>query len=233
MNMRNDFHEPIRVMLADDQQIVLWALHKLIGEQDPHFEVVATGSTCSEILSQARACTPDVIVLDINLESGEGAMLLPQLMAGNHARVLLFTSTRDENLIDRAMHDGARGLVSKEGPPHLLVDAIRKVHEGEIWVDRQTTSRLLTGLSQGDRSRAAQGPWAQLRLLTPRELMILQTMAELPGARNKRIANHLGISEHTLRNHLSAIFDKLDISSRFQLFSFVNQNLPMVQTLAH
>lgn len=212
-------------MLVDDQQVVLWAVQKLIAEHHPQLEVVATVCDTGDAMAQARTCLPDVIVLDLNLGAGAGARLLPLLHEEIAARVLLYTTPLDDAAIDHAMHEGARGLVRKDEAPHLLLMAIRRVHEGEIWVDRKTTSRLLSELSQGGRLGLASKPQSRLNVLTPREFGVIETMATLPGARNKQIADQLGISENTLRNHLSAIFDKLDVHSRFELFSYATKHV--------
>lgn len=215
-------------MLADDQPLVLWALQRLLNEQqeEGQMEVVCAVSNCDEVLQQAARSQPHVIVLDLKLDSGRGATLIRQLVSEQEASVLLFTDARDDQLIDRAMLDGARGMVRKEEPPDRLLNAIRKVHAGEIWIDRKTSSRLLSDLAQVRHGHLKPAPQDRLHALTPREQAILQAMAQLPGARNKQLARHLDISEHTLRNHLSSIFGKLELRTRYDLFSFASQHLP-------
>lgn len=212
-------------MLVDDQQVVLWAIQKLISEHQPQLEVVATVSSGSQILTQARGSQPDVIVLEPNIDAGAGAKLLVQLREENTCRVLLYTTEISDAALDRAMLDGAHGLVRKDVDPQQLIHAIRKVHEGEVWVDRKTSSRLLAEMSQGTRRTRSGARQSKLDLLTPREFGILEVMATMPGSRNKQIADHLGISENTLRNHLSAIFEKLGVRSRYELFSYASKRL--------
>ena len=217
---------PIRLMLVDDQAIVLWALRRLVLEQQGQMEVVSAASTCSEVLQRAVQSQPHVIVLDCDVEGGGGAALIPRLVAELRANVLLFTNTTNEQTIDRAVLDGVRGMVRKSDPPERLLDAVRKIHAGEIWIDRKTSGRLLSDLAQVRHGRAADSPQSRLSALTPREQAILNAMAQLPGARNKQLARHLAISEHTLRNHLSSIFGKLELRTRYDLFSFASQHLP-------
>jgi len=220
---------PIRVMLADDQPIVLWAMQKLIGEQQGQMEVVSVASRCSDVLPRVATSQPHVIVLDLMLDAGGGAALVPQLVSELQANILLFTDARDDQLIDRAVLNGVRGMVRKEDPPERLLSAIRKIHAGEIWIDRKTSSRLLSDLALARHGRAPNGPQDKLHALTPREQAILQVMARLPGARNKQLARQLDISEHTLRNHLSSIFGKLELRTRYDLFNFASQHLPSEQ----
>lgn len=220
----HDSEGPVRIMLVDDQQIVLWALQQLVREHQPALEVVAAAESSKGVLQLASRHKPDVIVLEPNIEEGQGAALVNELVSQGGARVLLYTGCHDEQMIDRALIEGARGLVRKEDTPHRLISAIEKVHAGEIWVDRKTSGRLLAGFTHESQHESLCGPYAKLRLLTPREKFILHAMVDLPGARNKQIADHLNISQHTLRNHLSAIFSKLELHSRFELYSFVSQH---------
>lgn len=117
------------------------------------------------------------------------------------------------------MLNGARGVVYKEEPAETILKAIEKVQEGELWLDRSTTGRIFISLLRAGKNTAC--PITdKITTLTPKERAIVNAFAEEAGASNKKIARTLCISEQTLRNHLTSIFSKLNITNRFDLFMF-------------
>jgi two-component system nitrate/nitrite response regulator NarL len=108
--------------------------------------------------------------------------------------------------------------VRKEDTSEVLIKAIKKVHEGELWLDRSTTGRLFVELSRQKSQALADPAKRKLHSLTTREQDVVRLLVSRPGADNKTLASSLHIGEHTLRNHLSRIYDKLDVPNRVELY---------------
>jgi DNA-binding NarL/FixJ family response regulator len=209
-------------MLVDGQQIVLCGLEKLIDAERPLMEVVGKADNAADARQLARKLQPDILLLDLHLGGGKGADLVSHFVKDGHTRVVILTGERDLGTVDRAVFNGARGLVRKEDPATTLLNAILKIHQGELWLDRSTTSRIFIEFARAGGKAPADLTIAKIGTLTRKERAIVGAFANMPGAQNKKIAEVLFMSEHTLRNHLTSIFRKLQIESRFDLFTFAN-----------
>ena len=117
-------------------------------------------------------------------------------------------------------------MVHKDDTPELLIKAIRKVHQGELWLDRNSTGRLFVELSRHKGPSPAETAIASL---TEREHDVVRSLVKQPGADNKTLASTLHIGEHTLRNHLSRIYDKLGVPNRFELYIFAQRHAGSLQ----
>ena len=216
---------PIRVFLIDDHRTILWGLEKLIESGNPGMRVVgsATGyAAAAELLEQA---SPDVIILDLDLGQESGLDAIPKLLATSNAKILILTGLRDESVRHSAVLAGARGVVEKEARAETILAAISKVHQGEIWLDRAATGRLLVEVSRKSAVRSTTTPeQRKIAALTVREREIIALTASNAGATAKVIAEKLHISEHTLRNHLTSIYEKLGVANRLELFAFAHQH---------
>jgi two-component system nitrate/nitrite response regulator NarL len=168
-----------------------------------------------ERLSGLMEKSADVIVTDI--DSVLGRECIAQL--GQKVPIVALACSAADEQIDAAVLKGLRGVVAKRAPNHLLLKAILGVHKGELWLDRMITSRILHGVTTSEVK-----PPSTLDPLTKRELSIYEALVARPGASRRLIANDLHISEHTLRNHLSAIYSKLGVSGRLELLVLA-QNL--------
>lgn len=214
----------IRVMLVDAHRIVLSGLERLIDDHKPALAVVATATECARALELAAAAKPDVVVIDVELAIEKEAGVVPGLINGTGARVLVLSGSR-EGKHELAILRGACGVVHKADTPDQLIKAIKKVYEGQLWLDRSTTGRLFVELSR-QKSQAAMDPAARkLASLTEREHEVVRTLVKQPGADNKTLASSLHIGEHTLRNHLSRIYDKLGVPNRVELYVFAQRHV--------
>lgn len=212
----------IRVMLVDAHRIILSGLQRLIDDEKPELGVVATATSAETALALAQSAAPDVIVLDVGIVEEHGADMVSQLVGGWDRRVLMLTSGKG-NRHDAAILRGACGVVRKEEDPQLLLKAIRKVHGGELWLDRTSTGRLFVELSR--RKQMVTDPAREkMASLTGREQDVVRTLVTRPGADNKTLATTLHIGEHTLRNHLSRIYDKLGVPNRVELYLFAQRH---------
>lgn len=216
---------PIRVLLVDDQQIVLWGLEKLINDQQPQMEVVGTAANiflAKRLIMEKR---PDILILNIYLGDINCVNYISEFANNGDTKVVIFCRTRDQKVIDQAVISGARGVVYQKESIQTILKVIDKVHNGELWFDRETASRALL---QNVRMRRAVSPSINTRKisgLTRKESEIVKVFSHASGSeQNKQIAARLQMNEYTLRNHLSSIFKKLGINNRFSLFMYARHH---------
>lgn len=223
----------IRVLLVDDHPCFLWGLEQLINTRNPQMTVVGTAGQGIEALKLASETRPDVIVLDIDLGIENGVDLLSRLIACSGARILALTDSRDPGRRDSAVLAGARGVVGKEERPETLLQAIRKVHDGELWLDRSATGRVFVELSRALQGGGKTDEQSRIASLTRREREVVGIVSTHPAASVKAIARMHHISEKTLRNHLTSIYDKLRLSSRLELHVFASTHKLDVPVPSH
>ena len=215
----------IRVFLIDDHRSILWGLEKLIETAKPPMRVVGSTTSYKQALKVLDQAAPDVILLDLDLGDESGLQAIPQLIAVTPAKILVLTGLRDEAVHHSAVLAGARGVIEKEARAESILAAITKVHEGEIWLDRATTGKLLVEISRKMNSRSAvDSAERKIAALTIREREIITFTVTYAGATAKTIAEKLNISEHTLRNHLTSIYEKLGVANRLELFAFAHEH---------
>jgi len=208
--------QPIRVAVADatrmNSQLIVGALNRCHS----NFDVQALTSNSLTAFGELQSYRPDVAVISARLEDGPltGFNILHQLRASelNAPTVMLLDSTERDLVVD-AFRGGARGVYCRGYSFNALPKCIRKVHEGQIWVSNLELEFLLE-LVISLRPLKVQQTGGMARL-TPRERDVVHLVAE--GMRNQEIATKLNLSEHTVRNYLIRIFDKLGISSRVEL----------------
>lgn len=217
--------QPIRVLLVDDQQIVLWGLEKLINSEKPRMEVVGIAMNISDARCIAAEKQPDIIILNISLDNTDCVNFIPDFANSGNTRIVVFTEVYDKEVIDRAVLSGARGVVHRKEPMQTILRAIEKIHEGELWLDRITTGRIFLQNSRMRGKTSHDTDTEKITTLTRKECMILRAFSDgVGGEQNKQIAAKLCMSEHTLRNHLTSIFSKLGIKNRFSLFAYAKQH---------
>ena len=214
MSAPNKAPDLIRILIVDDHLVVRAGLHMLI-ENHPGMTVVAMASNRGEALDLAAKAAPNLILLDLDL-GGENALdFLTQLQETvPTARVLVLTGLRDTDHHRQAVQLGAMGVVLKEHAPDVLIKAIEKVHDGEIWLDRPTMGRMLREMSARD-EKEVDPEVAKIESLTQREREVVTLIAE--GLKNKQIAQRLFISETTVTHHLSSVYSKLGVADRLEL----------------
>lgn len=204
---------PIRLVLADDHPLILEALANLLRAEDG-FEVVAACANGAEALKTVRRHRPDVLLLDLRMPGLSGLDLL-RAMAGDDlpTRTILLTAAIEESEMLEAMRLGVRGVVLKEMASGSVVQCVRKVHAGELWLEKRSAASVLEKLAW--RENAAREAVA---LLTPRELEIVTLIGR--GLRNKEIAARLSIREQTVKVHLCHVYAKLGVDGRLALLRY-------------
>ncbi|MBI4206841.1 MAG: response regulator transcription factor [Betaproteobacteria bacterium] len=216
---------PIQVFLIDDHRSILWGLERLIESGMPAMKVVGSATNHTEALKLLDHAAPDVIVLDLDLGKENGLDAIPKLIAaGSKAKVLVLTGLRDKSVHDKAVLAGARGVVEKEASAQTILTAIAKVHEGQLWLDRTAAGRIFVEFSRRGAAQALDPEQQKISALTEREREIIAGIATNAGANARTIAESLHISEHTLRNHLTSIYDKLDVANRLELFAYAHKH---------
>lgn len=205
-----------RVLIADDHAGFRDSVRKLI-ESESGFLVAGEAGDGSEAVQKTRALRPDILLLDLAMPRRDGLEAMRELAALSFAgRTIVLTAAIDKFQLVEALRLGAHGVVLKDSAVEVLPEAIRSVMAGQYWVARETVGDLIEAL------RSVLGP-ADSRAkakfdLTDRELEIVETV--VAGYSNKDIAGRFSISEHTVKHHLSSIFDKLGVSSRLELALF-------------
>jgi two-component system, NarL family, nitrate/nitrite response regulator NarL len=202
--------------------LVRWGLEQLLRGAHPQFEIVSTASFVRESLPLLEQQAADVVVLD--LDGVEGAEELTELQANARAKLLVLTGSNDRALLDRVVMTGVRGVVKKCEPPHILLKAIEKVHEGELWIDRGAAGRIFLEMARQKAAQRNDPQKSKIATLTSRERQTIAAVAGDASAPGKVIASRLCISEHTLRNHLTSIYSKLGLSSRLDLYAYATRH---------
>ena len=210
----------IRVMLVDDHQTMLWGLTKLIESERPRMDVVGTAATGDEALTQIGLLQPDVILLDIDLGGTSTIQIIPDLLANARSKILVFTGSRDQKMLDLAILSGARGVLCKDASAEYVIKAIEKIAAGEIWLDRQTLGRVFSEFVTPKVPPPQNSALGKYSNLTAKEQKVVADVVKGSGASNAVLAERLFISEHTLRNHLTSVYHKLGVTNRLELYVY-------------
>jgi two-component system, NarL family, nitrate/nitrite response regulator NarL len=203
--------QAIRILVADDHAIFRDGLRKLleVAEDVQIVGEASNGVECAKMLTKLK---PDILLLDLRMPEKDGLGVLEEVNFETlPTRVIVLTAAEDDRDVVRAMRLGARGVVLKQSASDLLVKSIRKVHDGEIWLDNRMTAEVIDAFKKS----AEAGQRREKPLLSDREKEIVQLVAQ--GFRNREIGEKLFISEQTVKNHLHNIFDKLGVSDRLEL----------------
>lgn len=209
----------IRVQVIDPQQISLWGICHLINSDD-RFEVCASSTNEKDAMQEAEICKPDVILIEPQLEGTDVLNLIDALIQKTTAKVLLLCSSPNTLVQDKAILKGARGVVLKTESPDTLLKALEKIAQGELWLNRNATSRILEKVSDTKSTKELSSELERLATLTPKEEKVTRAIQLHPKKTLKEVAETLHISEHTLRNHLASIYDKLEVRNRLELYVF-------------
>ncbi len=211
----------IRVVLADDHAVVRSGLAGLLESTDD-LEVVGVARDGSEAVALVLEHRPDVAVMDLQMPVLDGVEATRAIVeAQTGTEVLVLTSFSDHARIDAAIEAGAVGYLLKDAEPETLLDGIRAVARGESPLDPRAARRLL---SRAARSGKEQPPTAESPALSPREAQVLRLVVE--GLLNKQIAARLGITERTVKAHLTSAYQRIGVADRTQAALWVQRHDP-------
>jgi DNA-binding NarL/FixJ family response regulator len=216
----------IRVLLTDDHALVLWGLRQLIDSAQPRMAVIGTATSARELMEHPALRDTDLVLLDLGLPDGDPLECIRRLTAAG-LKVLVLTGNLNVAQHMEAVKAGARGVVLKSHSTELLLRAIERVHAGEVWVERALMAQLLGSLSGAGAAATPataappQDEQAQrIASLTPKERQVVQALVQHRGAKSLVVAETLAMSEHTLRNHLTVIYSKLNVHGRLDLYAY-------------
>lgn len=207
----------IRVVLADDHAVVRRGLAGLI-ESTEDLEVVGIARDGSEAVALVREHRPDVAVMDLQMPVLDGVEATRAILGeATGTEVLVLTSFSDHARIDAALEAGAVGYLLKDAEPEALLDGIRAVARGESPLDPRAARHVLSR-----RSSAAPGADQDVAALSPREAEVLRLVVE--GLLNKQIAQRLGITERTVKAHLTSAYQRIGVADRTQAALWVQRH---------
>lgn len=215
----------ISVVIAEANRLNCHLVEGVFRSRRNHIDVVASAVGSREALEVITKCEPDVALISAQMETGtlDGYYLLRELHSAQiRTRLILLLGSRERELVIDAFRCGARGVVFRDEPLETLAKCIHAVHEGQVWANSLHLGYLLDVLSQMPmRLHNSQG----MELLSKREAEVVRLVAE--GLTNRGISVQMGLSEHTVRNHIFRIFDKLGVSTRVELvlYCFREQQL--------
>jgi DNA-binding NarL/FixJ family response regulator len=201
-----------KLFLVDDHVLFRSSLTEVF-HREADLEVVGEAAEPPAALAAVASAQPNVVLLEWQLSEGSGAQLLAQLpKCAPGAAAIVFTNSEDECDVVEAMRHGARGFLHKKASTATLLKCVRQVAAGQIWLENQHLEMILKALRNGLRGARAE--------LSTRERDVVRLL--LTGAKNKEIAAALSISEKTVKNHLSNVFDKLGVKDRLELALMVH-----------
>lgn len=200
--------EKIRVIIADDSDFVRDGMN-IILSMDEDFDVVGCAADGREAVELARKHRTDVVLMDIQMPGMDGITATGIVVRENLGKVLILTTFDDDDLVVRAIHNGAKGYLIKNHTPEKLKQMIKSVHAGVNILEESVWGKITGNVdSQGNKG-------FDKALFTERELEVIRTVAE--GLSNKEIALRLYLSEGTVKNHISTILEKAGLKHRTQV----------------
>lgn len=209
--------QPLRLVLVDDHTLFREGLRAMLQAEED-LEVVTDVATAEDVVELVWQTRPDILLLDIRMPTGSGLDAIPAVVKINPStQVLVLTASDDADEHLRAFHLGARAVVLKDTARNTLVTAIHTVHAGDRWIDPRMADLLgsdVTSLPTAPERTTQRHAFG----LTDREMEIVRLVAT--GRKNKEVAAELGISERTVKTHLTNVFQKLGVRDRVGLVMY-------------
>ncbi|WP_095061713.1 MULTISPECIES: response regulator transcription factor [unclassified Pseudomonas] len=219
-----DQKTPISVMLVDCRPLVLVGLHDLINARKPRMEVTGQATTYTHALDLADQLRPHVIFFSFFPDALNPLEVVAELSRNTEMKVLLLKGLYEAVPAAQAIEAGARGIVLAEDPTESIVQAILKVHHSDVAMDRAWVGGLSGYAAAGHVPLKCNVEQAKQARLTLRERELIRAIVGEPSAKYVSIAGRLGISEHTVHNHLSNIYQKLDLINRIDLLMYAQKH---------
>lgn len=203
---------PLRLLLVDDHALFREGLISLLSYQDD-FTVVGEAADAESAVAQARSLQPDIVLMDVELPGEDGVTATQRLTLAMPAVTVVMLTVRDDSqTLFAAIQAGAQGYLVKNVRSHELVEQLRRLARGEAAISRRLAARILAEI------RGQTEPFGPEEAPSPREMDVLELVAARRS--NAEIAEHLGISEHTVKNHMKSILSKLHFRNRHQAAAY-------------
>jgi len=216
--MTGDNGQVVRVILADSQAIFRAGLRKIFALEDD-LRVVGQAETLAQAFIAAQKFSADILLLEAALSPNSADAVTELIKQNPGLRLVVITEEPNQELTLELFRRGAHSIVSREVEPELLVDCLRKVAHGELWLD----SRGIHWVLAAYRTQALRGGGMQPKAhLTPKESVIVSCVTQ--GMKNKEIAQHVGTTEQVVKNYLRKVYDKLGVADRLELALFCLNN---------
>jgi DNA-binding NarL/FixJ family response regulator len=201
----------IRLIVADTQAIFRVGIRKVLALEDD-VRMVAQAENLGQALAAVSKHPADVLLFESRLTSNPAEAISEVLKKAPNIRIIVITGDVDEMTTVDYLRRGVRGIINRAIPPELLIRCVRKVHEGEMWLDNQG----VTWVIEAYKSQATMltSPRPKNRL-TDKEMLIVSCVAQ--GMKNKDIASEIGTTEQVVKNYLRRVYDKLGVSDRLEL----------------
>ena len=210
--------KPIRLLVVDDHEVVRAGLRTLLHNHHHGITVVGEAGSQAAAVRAAKRLNPDVVLMDVRLPEGSGIKACRDILASHPTtRVIFLTSYADEESALAAVLAGAQGYVLKDIDSSRLIQSIRAVSNGQSLLNQTLTQRALSWI----KARPAQAGLVRGQSLSPQEERVLALLAD--GLTNKEIAATMQLSDKTVKNYLSNMFQKLQISRRTQAANFFHK----------
>ena len=205
-----------RILIVDDHPIVRRGLKELVADQ-PDLEVCGEAADEPEAIQQLEETHPDVVVVDLSLPSGHGLDLIGKIRLFDERIKILVSTMHDESLFaERTLRAGAAGFINKQEAPEKIIDALRQVIKGEVYLSAPMASRLLFRLRGGQSTEGE-----PVERLTDRELEVFEMIGK--GLPTKKIAKNLGLSHKTIEAHREKIKVKLNLHNSSEMTRYATQ----------
>lgn len=205
----------IKVMIADDQPIVLSGLKMLLGTM-PDLDVVATAPDGMALLFELKQQACDVVVMDIQMPKMNGVQATKEVKKTYpHVKILVLTTFIEDAYVFEALQNGASGYLLKDTPPEEIAHAIRTVYAGDTILTEAAAKKVFAGMKAPETESQCD---PLMETLTDREIEILGLIGQ--GLNNKELADHLFLTEGTIKNNITKMLSKLSLRDRTQLAIF-------------
>src|SRR5438132_856180 len=210
--------QPIRVILADTQAIFRAGLRQIFALEDD-IRVVGQAETLAQTMSAAKKFSADILMFEASLVPNPVEVVCDLLKQGANCKLVVVIQEPNEKLTLELFRRGAHGIVSRDVEPELLVQCLRKVAQGEPWLDTQAVNWVL----EAYRTQATRPISARTKVqLTPKESLIVSCVTQ--GMKNKEIALRVGTTEQVVKNYLRKVYDKLGVADRLELSLYCLHN---------
>lgn len=214
----DDGKATIRVIVADTQAIFRAGLRKIFALEDD-IRVVGQAETLPQTIAAAKKFAADILIFEAALTPNAADAVSDLLRQAPQVKLVVVLHAANEELTLELFRRGAHGIVSREVEPEVLVECLRKVSNGEPWLDRQGVNWVLSAFRTQSSRPTGSRPKVQL---TPKESLIVSCVTQ--GMKNKEIALRVGTTEQVVKNYLRKVYDKLGVADRLELALFCLHN---------